>query len=144
MSDLTLAELPERIARRITIDPESGCWIWGARSRTRNGYGLVWWERSTRLIHRVTYTLLIGPIPDGLVLDHVKDRGCSHLLCCWPVHLELVTQRENVFRSNGFGATNAAKTRCIRDHEFTPANTRVDKDGWRVCRACRRVRQKPR
>lgn len=48
--------------------------------------------------HRVAYTLAIGPIPEGLTIDHVKSRGCTLKSCCNPAHLEAVTQGENVLR----------------------------------------------
>lgn len=35
---------------------------------------------------------------------------------------------------------NAAKQHCIHGHEFTPATTYVDPQGYRQCRACRRER----
>lgn len=46
------------------------------------------------MVHRLLYTLLVGPIPDELVLDHkCKDRAC-----CNPSHVEPVTQKVNVER----------------------------------------------
>jgi hypothetical protein len=63
--------------------------------RNEDGYGKVWYDGRTQLIHRVVYRLLIGPIPDGLTLDHT----CSNRPCCRPEHLDPVTQAVNVARA---------------------------------------------
>lgn len=89
---------PEVIRRggwrtRHRIDAETGCWIWtGAQLK---GYGRL----STRsnpsgLAHRIVYSALVGPIPDGLTLDHL----CQNTLCVNPAHLEPVTASENLRR----------------------------------------------
>ena len=67
------------------------CWHWtGAKSGA--GYGVV---RSPRTFaHRVSYELNVGPIPVGLVIDHL----CMNKLCVNPKHLEPVTASENTKR----------------------------------------------
>lgn len=50
------------------------------------------------MAHRVAYELAIGPIPEGLTIDHVKARGCTRVDCCNPAHLEAVTYAENQHR----------------------------------------------
>ena len=112
---------------------ESGCWLWTSSRRT-NGYGeMAAWGKN-RLAHRVMYELLIGPIPDGLVLDHL----CRTPACVNPDHLEAVTERENILRGSGAAAANARKTHCIHGHEFTEENTkRFRMPNGRLGRACR-------
>lgn len=130
----SLRDLPDRIARKIVIDPLSGCWTWTGY-RTPEGYGHVKWLGKTESIHRVVFTELEGPIPEGLTLDHVKARGCTSNACCWPAHLEPVTPAENSKRLT----VNCYRDRdsCDNGHEYTPQNTYVWR-GWRQCRACKR------
>lgn len=76
------------------VEDENGCWVW-QRVRDRHGYGRTHRESGkTALAHRVYYERLVGPIPDGLQLDHL----CRNHACVNPEHLEPVTNRENVIR----------------------------------------------
>lgn len=106
------------------------CWIWSG-ARGTGGYGRFRVAGRTREAHRVAYLMLVGPIPDGLQLDHL----CRVRSCVNPAHLEPVTSRENTRR----GVT-ATKTHCVRDHPFDALNTYVDRNGHRWCRACWRLR----
>jgi hypothetical protein len=123
-----------RLMSKVTVVPETGCWVvdlWkGAR------YGRVVYKGRKWLAHRAFYDLLVGPIPEGLTLDHL----CRNTPCVNPEHLEPVTQRENNLRADDSPTTqNARKTHCKRGHEFTPENTTVC-NGSRYCRACMRRR----
>lgn len=84
------------------------CWPWTG-FRQPNGYG-SFGMKGTRLAHRIAYQWLVGPIPDGLVLDHLchtrdpecrDNADCPHRRCVNPAHLEPVTRRENLARGNG-------------------------------------------
>lgn len=129
-----LDALPLPIRERITVDTDSGCWV-SDRNIDRDGYSRTGGEGT----HRVVWKLLVGEIPAGLVLDHVKARGCVWNCCVNPAHLEPVTQRENTLRGHSFAAVNAAKTRCDNGHEYTPENTYRWRNR-RDCRACIRAR----
>jgi hypothetical protein len=88
----------------------------------------------------VAYELAIGPIPEGLTIDHLcRNRGCVN-----PAHLEAVTNRTNLLRGDGIAALNARKTHCKRGHEFTPENTYVWREGTRACRACHTAQEQAR
>lgn len=70
-----------------------GCLEWqGARST--NGYGMFWLDGRQGGAHRWSYERLVGPVPDGLELDHL----CANRGCVRPDHLEPVTHRENLRR----------------------------------------------
>ena len=76
------------------IEPTTGCWVW-QRSASLNGYGQVWHEGRLQRAHRVFYQLYVGPIPDGLQIDH----RCGNKRCVNPDHLDAVTALENTHRS---------------------------------------------
>jgi hypothetical protein len=128
-------DLPAHIRAHVTIDPESGCWV-SSRNIDRDGYSRLKGEG----VHRIAWRELVGPIPDGLVLDHVKARGCRWNACCWPAHLDPVTNRENILRGRSFAAVNAAKVECDHGHPYDERNTYTRPDGHRDCRACIRRR----
>lgn len=84
------------------LDAETGCWRWKG-TLTDRGYGTYKYRNPSpgapRQIavkaHRVIYERLIGPIPEGLELDHL----CRNRPCVNPAHLEPVTHRENTRRA---------------------------------------------
>ena len=84
------------------------------------------------LAHRLAYETLIGPVPDGLQIDHL----CRVRLCCNPAHLEAVTAKTNTRRAPTCVATiNANKTACLRGHPYDEKNTHR-KGPKRWCRKC--------
>jgi hypothetical protein len=115
--------------------PITGCWIWTA-STTPAGYGKVRINGQLRYAHRVAYERHMGPIPEGLELDHL----CRVRRCVNPAHLEPVTHRENMLRGEGVGSRCAAVTHCPQGHPYDEANTHRTTTGRRKCRACNRIR----
>lgn len=127
-------KLPDNIRSRIQVLPASGsCWIWTGQ-RNMGQYGTLYWDRKQRVASRLIYELLVGPVPDGLELDHL----CRVRHCVNPDHLEPVTRRENVMRGIGVTSMNARKTHCMHGHEFTTENTYLDRKGQRSCKTCLR------
>lgn len=81
---------------KVDKDAGSGCWLWMACTN-RGGYGVFTSKEygRARLAHRVAYGMSVGPIPDGLTLDHL----CVNPPCVNPVHMEPVTLAENRARA---------------------------------------------
>jgi hypothetical protein len=129
--------LPDRIESKVRRQ-DDGCWIWTAETG-RDGYGRTKADGRRVMAHRLVYTLLAGPIPAGLQLDHL----CRVRSCVNPAHLEPVTSRENTLRSEGPAAKNHDKDECLNGHPFDSINTYVRPDGkGRHCKACHRARNR--
>jgi len=121
--------LPQTFRAKVRRTPT--CWIWiGSSSGT--GYGDLHVQGRHWLAHRFAYERLMGPIPDGLTIDHL----CRNRLCVNPEHMEPVANHENILRGNGASAYNARKTQCSHGHEFDLLNTHWTSKGHRRCRAC--------
>jgi hypothetical protein len=117
------------------------CIIW-AGALDRKGYAAKFKGRRAA---RAIFEAAKGPIPPGLVLDHLCHTydlaclggdSCPHRACVNPEHLEPVTSRENTLRGRTSAAANAAKTHCPQGHPYDEVNTYVQKKGSRVCRVC--------
>lgn len=106
------------------VDKTKGCWYW--QGGTNGRYGMY----CGQLAHRISYTLMIGEIPEGLEIDHL----CRNTICVRPSHLEPVTHSENILRGHSF---NRSKDRCPKGHRYTSENTTINK-GKRYCRTCKR------
>lgn len=116
-----------RFFASITVT-ERGCWVWGG-SPDPGGYGRITLADGKReRVHRFAYRMFVGPIPDGLTIDHL----CRVRLCANPKHLEAVTSEENVRRGDHF---LRRRTSCRQGHPFDAENTIVRR-GARICRAC--------
>lgn len=137
------------IKRRVDyIEQDRGygtpCWIW-QRCVTVNGYGTF--RRGNngpqKLAHRDYYEKVKGPIPEGLVIDHL----CRVQVCVNPEHLEAVTLKENILRGEGMGAKYARRTHCAKGHPFSGDNlipSPPSRPGARGCRTCERERSRRR
>lgn len=108
-------------------------WQGSTVSTHGNTYGVLPGKKLV-LAHRYFYEQFVGPIPTGLVIDHL----CRNGLCINPFHLEAVTNVENVMRGNGKPAMNARKTKCVRGHELNAKNVHISPSGRRICIPCRR------
>ena len=133
------APLRERLFGRLVPCPDPGCecLLWPGRV-TPQGYGQIGVGRKVIRVHRAAWELVNGPVPPGLVLDHVKARGCTHKHCANVAHLEPVTRRENTLRGDTLAAACARKTHCPQGHPYDDANTYRNPNGKRYCRTCGR------
>lgn len=123
------------------VDKGGECWLWTA-ARTGNGYGAFWSGERLVCAHRFAWELLIGPIPAGLVLDHVV---CDTPLCVRPEHMQVTTSGENVRRSRlaQGEAARAARTHCANGHPYAETEVPMTSTSpQRRCRICRNETQR--
>lgn len=120
-----------RFLEKVDTQPD-GCWEWRGR-REDHGYG--WFRHpDTKYAHRAAYILLVGPIPEGLTIDHLcENRGCVN-----PDHLEAVTTATNLARGGG------RWSECDRLHPDTPTRLTRKVSGRTHCLECHRIREKNR
>jgi hypothetical protein len=139
--------LPATVRFWVKVEKTETCWLWtGARNNT--GYGSFKAEkypsRKTVTAHRWAYEDLVGPIPNGLTLDHL----CKVRHCVNPAHLEPITLRGNIERGNGKMAKQQRQTHCIHGHLLQGSNLRLEVDSrgrqHRKCRTCYMARSKRR
>lgn len=88
-----------RFMAKVDQGAEGGCWLWTAH-RNADGYGVFRFDGQMGGAHRFAYRLLVGPVPDGMELDHL----CRMRHCVNPEHMEIVTHAENVRRSERWPA----------------------------------------
>ena len=110
---------------------EADCWLWEGDLNS-GGYGLLHRSVKPRLAHRAVYEMLVGPIPEGLQLDHL----CSNKRCVNPSHLEPVTRTVNVRRAF---AIRQSAVQCPKGHPYSGDNLYVNPRGYKVCRKCQKV-----
>lgn len=128
----------ERLRRKSHIDP-GGCWTWNG-TLNNNGYGCIGVNGQVALVHRLAHHLLIGPIPDGLQVDHVchneavgcpSGRACTHRRCWRPDHLEAVPGLVNRRR-----ALAAKRRDCQNGLHVLHAYAANGNELWRICVNC--------
>ena len=121
-----------RFWSKVVMGSRDECWAWLGQI-TEKGYASFSVERKPYPAHRYAFEVMIGPIPDGLTLDHLcRNRGCVN-----PFHVEPVTNRVNVLRGIGPSAVNAIKETCARGHDNWRTSRRADGRTYRFCRTCK-------
>lgn len=132
----------EAFLNKVSPEPNSGCWLWTGACRSME-YGSF----NGTLAHRYSYQTFVGPIPNGLQIDHLCRVHC----CVNPAHLEAVTASENSLRGIAGVHLRAASIEhnkyrrtlknCKRGHELVPL---VGHPYWRYCKVCAKAKSAQR
>jgi hypothetical protein len=131
-------DIKERLLSKIKVD-DNGCWLWTG-FKGNSGYGNFEINnnkkdgRVTMKVHRLSYEIFKGPIPEGMLVCHT----CDVRECCNPEHLWLGTQQQNIADMMAKGRHhNSNVTHCPRGHEYSIENTYIRSNGNRICRTCK-------
>jgi len=131
-------------------DDPSICWLWAAEFVSNAGrhgtakYGRFKIAGRKVLAHRLSYEMHYHiTIPEGMTIDHVKERGCTSTLCVNPYHLEMITGKETLRGANMVWDMQAGKTQCPKGHAYDEDNTGFQ-SGGRYCRVCAREQSRQR
>lgn len=132
-------QTPEQVILRFT-DRSGDCWLWLGR-KNPSGYAQIVIAKRQRSAHRVSYETFVGPIPDGLEIDHL----CRVRHCVNPKHLEPVTGAENKRRAIAATGLVAGKRvggmqlgeTCTQGHIVDEDNAAYRR-GLLCCLTCRR------
>lgn len=128
----------QRITKSVVID-EAGCWIW-QKGKNQYGYGQIRLDKKRWLVHRLTYTLFVGEIPEGMDIDHL----CRVRDCCNPSHLEPVDRKTNLVRGEHPNMQAHREGRCARGHVVNADTASPRSDGRLKCRECTNARARER
>lgn len=121
---------------RIQPEPNSGCWLWVGKIDYK-GYGRVTFAGKYTGAHRAFWMTLRGPIPEGMVMDHI----CRSRSCVNPDHLRVVTVGENSTQNSvGPTAINLTKKCCPK----CGGPYRVRLNGYRFCLPCKAQNERER
>lgn len=139
--------IEERFWSKVDRREPDDCWPWTG-SHVSGGYGNFWDGAKVVYAHRWAYQHFVGPIPEGLDIDHLchnADTGCAGGWACphrpcvnFLTHLEPASRSLNLARGQAgrwLAAVQAAKTHCPQGHPYDEANTYW----WgkhRHCRTC--------
>jgi hypothetical protein len=126
--------IAERLEFHSKLNPDTGCIEWQG-SLGGNGYARleIAPDRRRQQAHRLAYEINVGPIPDGMVIDHL----CRNRKCINHKHLEVVTIKQNVLRGIGISAKNANKTHCLKGHPLSGDNLSITRGHGREVRRCK-------
>jgi HNH endonuclease len=132
--------LGDRFWRHVKGIRRTGCLIW--QGQRKKGYGIFERHGHRLLAHRVAWEAVAGPIPEGMVINHL----CRNRACVRTTHLEVTTDWGNLHAEDSLAVAkhNGEKTNCLRGHPFDEENTywyvQHGRSIGRHCRQCRRER----
>ena len=119
------------------VEKTDSCWNW--KASLKSGYGGFQYNGHFVRAHRASWHMHNGPIPEGIFICH----KCDNPLCVNPEHLFLGTHRDNVLDAVSKGRfKKKLPATCDKGHEYVDGSYFKDKEGRRVCRECKRQRNR--
>lgn len=88
----------QELFQSLDMKGHADCWEW-KHSRDKYGYGMAYFNSRRNYTHRIAFTLLVGPIPAGMLVCH----KCDNPPCCNPAHLFVGTVKDNTLDRNAKG-----------------------------------------
>ena len=128
----------ERLFQR--VDKSGECWLWTG-GKTYDGYGMMKVDGRQTYVHRFSYQLHKGEIPEGMFVCH----SCDVPNCVNPDHLWLGSPADNTadMFKKGRNRKIEEQTHCIRGHSYEEVGS-YGYNGRKNCRACKKIRNEAR
>ena len=128
----------ERLFKK--VDKSGECWLWTG-GKTHDGYGMMTIKGKTTYVHRLSYQLHKGEIPEGMYVCH----SCDVPSCINPDHLWLGNNADNM--KDMYKKERRVHVRsdtCKRGHVYEEVgfSIRNAKGVERItCLGCKRMRE---
>lgn len=137
-NQFTDADYISRWKARCVVN-EQGCWLWQG-ALVGNGYPGSSYRGTNCRVHKASYELHRGPVPEGWDVCHT----CDNKLCINPLHLFAAPRVANLIDMRNKGRNRQTqKTHCPQGHSYAEyGKPHYTKPTWRICTAC--VRDKMR
>lgn len=99
-----------------------GHWLWTGET-DKKGYGSFWYKRKRLWAHRFAYAVFVGPIPEGMTVNHIET--CRQPTCVRPDHLELLSNGDNA--ADGNRARGSVPRICFTGEQLVAPNGDFDR-----------------
>lgn len=86
------------------VEKTDTCWKWTAFVNPEGYARSSGPDNKGALAHRVSYELAIGPIPEGMCVDHI----CRNRKCVRPDHLRTATYKQNQENLSQLGRSDSS------------------------------------
>lgn len=133
VSGRPIADLRDHFDSKLIVGHSGGHWSLATKKNNKGYHVISIGDSKRKYGHVVAHELFIGPVLDGLDVDH----QCDTTWCCNPQHLKAMTRSENIRR--------AYQLCGAKLHDMTnPDNYYQRSNGGRLCKPCNQRRNAAR